>query len=386
MTSLITQRYLRLTYSANLAARIYIIHTSHLHCGRLIPFSNLARDRIHSSLEKPAPSFCELSLKHTVHNDAQVQYCKCHTQDKYENEQSQLQLLNNVPSMSITTTFTSFYSPVLKNDRHSHNNNNNNNNIFLGSSELEKTSHSIQYRNNYLLLLQCWAVFHSCSNSCSHYHQEKIITMNNNQSPPPQSSSPMQQHSANMQQQQQPRHYLSRTVSNTSTSSSSSSQQTTTTAPNKRQRLRNRSVHFAPISNLFIVPTKSPQDIHASYYNEQDTVNFKREMSYSSQVMSSCPVVDVVEDIAYGLATESLDVMMIQARIRQLHPQERIFTRGIEHVVSSTVLKLMAHRRKDTSGHRCIGESMMMKTNMLDNRGLIGIIFDCKVDPKEILR
>ena len=62
--------------------------------------------------------------------------------------------------------------------------------------------------------------------------------------------------------------------------------------------------------------------------------------------MSSCPVVDVVEDIAYGLATESLDVMMIQARIRQLHPQERIFTRGIEHVVSSTVLKLMAHRRK----------------------------------------
>ena len=113
MTSLITQRYLRLTYSANLAARIYIIHTSHLHCGRLIPFSNLARDRIHSSLEKPAPSFCELSLKHTVHNDAQVQYCKCHTQDKYENEQSQLQLLNNVPSMSITTTFTSFYSPVV---------------------------------------------------------------------------------------------------------------------------------------------------------------------------------------------------------------------------------------------------------------------------------
>mmetsp|Transcript_20648 Transcript_20648/g.31871 ORF Transcript_20648/g.31871 Transcript_20648/m.31871 type:complete len:233 (-) Transcript_20648:96-794(-) len=169
--------------------------------------------------------------------------------------------------------------------------------------------------------------------------------MNNNQSPPQsQSSSPMQQHSANMQQQQ-PRHYLSRTVSNTSTSSSSS-QQTTTTAPNKRQRLRNRSVHFAPISNLFIVPTKSPQDIHASYYNEQDTVNFKREMSYSSQVMSSCPVVDVVEDIAYGLATESLDVMMIQARIRQLHPQERILTRGIEHVVSSTVLKLMAHRRK----------------------------------------
>ena len=32
------------------------------------------------------------------------------------------------------------------------------------------------------------------------------------------------------------------------------------------------------------------------------------------------------------------------------------------------------------------GESMMMKTDMLDNRGLIGIIFDCKVDPKEILK
>mmetsp|Transcript_26915 Transcript_26915/g.40009 ORF Transcript_26915/g.40009 Transcript_26915/m.40009 type:complete len:227 (-) Transcript_26915:97-777(-) len=164
----------------------------------------------------------------------------------------------------------------------------------------------------------------------------------NKQSSPPQS--PMQQQSANMQQQQQPpRHYLSRTVSNTSTSSSSSSQQTTTTtAPNKRQRLRNRSVHFAPISNLFIVPTKSPQD----NYSEQDTVNFKREMSYSSQVMRSCPVVDVVEDIAYGLATEGLDGRMIQARIRQLHPQERILTRGIEHVVSDTVLKLMAHRRK----------------------------------------
>eukprot|EP00985_Skeletonema_marinoi_P024787 scaffold17571_cov246-Skeletonema_marinoi.AAC.1 len=42
--------------------------------------------------------------------------------------------------------------------------------------------------------------------------------------------------------------------------------------------------------------------------------------------------------------------------------------------------------RSDTSGHRCIGESMMMKTNMLDNRGLIGIIFDCKGDPKEILK
>eukprot|EP00984_Skeletonema_dohrnii_P001795 scaffold590_cov100-Skeletonema_dohrnii-CCMP3373.AAC.8 len=185
------------------------------------------------------------------------------------------------------------------------------------------------------------------SNSCSHYHQEKIIITTMNKQSPPQSSLPMQQHSANMQQQQQqPRHYLSRTVSNTSTTSTSSSQQTTTTAPNKRQRLRNRSVHFAPISNLFIVPTKSPQDIHASYYNEQDTVNFKREMSYSSQVMSSCPVVDVVEDIAYGLATESLSLNEIQARIRQLHPQERILTRGIEHMVSDTVLKLMAHRRK----------------------------------------
>ena len=43
----------------------------------------------------------------------------------------------------------------------------------------------------------------------------------------------------------------------------------------------------------------------------------------------------------------------------------------------------MSRTRQATDG---IGELMMMKTNMLDNRGLIGIIFDCKVDPKEILK
>eukprot|EP00984_Skeletonema_dohrnii_P030856 scaffold22703_cov84-Skeletonema_dohrnii-CCMP3373.AAC.1 len=87
--------------------------------------------------------------------------------------------------------------------------------------------------------------------------------------------------------------------------------------------------------------------------------------------MSSCPVVDVVEDIAYGLATESLSLNEIQARIRQLHPQERILTRGIEHVVSDTVLKLMAHRRKVVV-RRVVNEQARLRQQLQQQQEEVG--------------
>jgi len=152
-------------------------------------------------------------------------------------------------------------------------------------------------------------------------------------------------------------HYLSRTVSNASSSTEThhqhhyySSQQQQTTAPsNKRQRLHRKQVRFASTSDLFLLPTKSSQDLQSSWYTEDDFTNSKRDLRYCSKVIvgsSSC-VVDVMECIAYSLATTSTtNHLLLQTLKTHLHPHERILTRGIEHTVSPTVLKLLAHRRK----------------------------------------
>lgn len=55
---------------------------------------------------------------------------------------------------------------------------------------------------------------------------------------------------------------------------------------------------------------------------------------------SSCA--ESFESIAYSLATRTAT----RAMIHHLHPHDKIQTRGIEHTVSPTVLKLIAHRRK----------------------------------------
>lgn len=54
---------------------------------------------------------------------------------------------------------------------------------------------------------------------------------------------------------------------------------------------------------------------------------------------SSC--VDTFESIAYSLATKTATPLH-----HHVHPHEKILTRGVEHIVSPTVLKLLAHRRK----------------------------------------
>lgn len=70
-------------------------------------------------------------------------------------------------------------------------------------------------------------------------------------------------------------------------------------------------------------------------------------MSYCSKVMGKSSCVDYIEGIAYALATEShISTKSVQSMKRRLNPCERILTRGIEHSVSPTVLKLIAHRRK----------------------------------------
>ncbi len=55
---------------------------------------------------------------------------------------------------------------------------------------------------------------------------------------------------------------------------------------------------------------------------------------------SSCT--DSLESIAYSLATKTATSTMKH----HLHPHEKMLTRGIEHTVSPTVLKLIVHRRK----------------------------------------
>ena len=57
--------------------------------------------------------------------------------------------------------------------------------------------------------------------------------------------------------------------------------------------------------------------------------------------MEESACVDILKSIAYSLVTKTAMKHHIH-----LHPHEKILTRGIEHAVSPTVLKLMAHRRK----------------------------------------
>lgn len=57
---------------------------------------------------------------------------------------------------------------------------------------------------------------------------------------------------------------------------------------------------------------------------------------------SSCT--ESLESIAYSLAFASKTATSTMKH--HLHPHEKILTRGIEHTVSPTVLKLIAHRRK----------------------------------------
>jgi hypothetical protein len=90
-----------------------------------------------------------------------------------------------------------------------------------------------------------------------------------------------------------------------------------------------------------MIPSKSSQDNESLWYTKQDFTNFKCDLRSSSKAMEESACVDILESIAYSLVTKTAMKHQIHP-----HPHEKILTRGIEHAVSPTVLKLMAHRRK----------------------------------------
>mmetsp|Transcript_13005 Transcript_13005/g.21306 ORF Transcript_13005/g.21306 Transcript_13005/m.21306 type:complete len:240 (+) Transcript_13005:34-753(+) len=184
-----------------------------------------------------------------------------------------------------------------------------------------------------------------------------------------QQTSTMQQDlsTPNMQRHQPLHHHLSRSALSSKADAASFKDDyddCQTPAPKRQRRSRpkhQKSVHFAPTSNLLIIPTKSTQDVHSSWYTEQDHIHSKIEMSFCSKVMGQSSCVNYIEDIAYALATESsISMQSVQSMKRRLNPCERILTRGIEHSVSPTVLKLLAHRRKVVT-RRVVGEQARLR-------------------------
>ena len=80
--------------------------------------------------------------------------------------------------------------------------------------------------------------------------------------------------------------------------------------------------------------------------------------------MSQSSCVDYLEGIAYALATESsISTESVRLMKGRLNPCERILTRGIEHSVSPTVLKLLAHRRKVVV-RRVVGEQARLRKQL----------------------
>ena len=166
--------------------------------------------------------------------------------------------------------------------------------------------------------------------------------------PHPPSSIPQQ--TTDLQQLEQGcSHQPPRTVFNTSLSTPSSSSLSTVAfdysscySSNAKKRRRRHNVHFASTSDLLIIPSKSSQDKQSSWYTEQDFTNFKSDSRSFSKAMAKSSCVDTLESIAYSLATKTATPL----HHVHPHPHEKILARGIEHIVSPTVQKLLAHRRK----------------------------------------
>ena len=130
--------------------------------------------------------------------------------------------------------------------------------------------------------------------------------------------------------------------------------------PKRQRRNHRKRVHFAPTAEVYMLPTPMSSHQDTSYwYTEQDSVSSKIEMAYCSRVLRERQCLNVVENIAHHIATNiASDVTdessststsslndeacrSIDTFKQQQLPQERLLTRGIEHTISPTVLKLI---------------------------------------------
>ena len=107
---------------------------------------------------------------------------------------------------------------------------------------------------------------------------------------------------------------------------------------------------FSDTSTLVVFPPRSDEDIHASWYTKQDLAGFKQDIRKSTMALRTTRTAKAMKRIAFSIASGSSSSEMSSvtrsttAMDLHIHGIEHI--RGLEHLLSPDVLKVIIHRRR----------------------------------------
>ena len=124
----------------------------------------------------------------------------------------------------------------------------------------------------------------------------------------------------------------------------------TTDAPHRS----NKRLRFSEMSTLVIFPPRSDVHVQNSWYSKEEVALFKRELRTSTQALRDTRTAKAMKYIAYSIST-GLPLTNIH-----IHGKEHI--RGMEHLLSPDVLKLLFQRRRQTIT-RVLEEQASQKQN-----------------------
>ena len=108
--------------------------------------------------------------------------------------------------------------------------------------------------------------------------------------------------------------------------------------PNPASCFAKKRVHFSENSFLTIYPAPSAEDLRASWYSMRDIKHFKQGVRNETLALRSTPTTSEVAKLAFCRSTTAEDAF------NPVHWNEEV--RGLEHLVSGSVSKLIVLRRR----------------------------------------
>lgn len=132
-------------------------------------------------------------------------------------------------------------------------------------------------------------------------------------------------------------------------------------------------VCFSEYSKLTLFPPSSREDARASWYSRNDIEHFKREARNETLALRRNTVApDQVKELAYfvskTVSSGGASANSIHGSDADIVPNNSVEMRGLEHLVSKNVLKLLLERRK-LAISRVIHEQAMQKLLHSDKLG-----------------
>eukprot|EP01083_Nonionella_stella_P265422 899102_1 len=105
-------------------------------------------------------------------------------------------------------------------------------------------------------------------------------------------------------------------------------------------RRRDRTVRFAEFSQLILTEPKSSTDIRNAWFTKREISKFKRDLHLAAKAMRQTRTAKVIKYIGHSAATRTPQV--------DIHVRGTEIIRGLEHLLSPEVFKLLHVRRKKT--------------------------------------